>query len=336
MKHFSLSFPNNLPVLVSGVFFALAGLACASAQQPNLAATLDAAVTQTIAIRQTRRVAATLGLTNAPTQALTSPTMLYATDTAEIPTLPAAPASTETPTIAVLNSPVPTVLSPLAPAEQARPNGKVIDAVYLPVAPVVDGNLQEWELAGLPNAIDKNVFGAANWQNSTDASGIFAVGWNEQALWLAVKVADDVLSQTESGVTLWKGDSLELQWDADLAGDFNDNTMSADDAQFGFSPGKVGGAPEVWRWMPQSVAGVPGGAQVAITAGGIGLAYQMEISLSWATLNASPQAGKLFGFALNISDNDQPTAAQESMVSSVGTRLWGKPASWGTLRLGGK
>ncbi len=227
-----------------------------------------------------------------------------------------------TPTKANLPSPTPD-------GGLARPNGEVFGVPYLTQAPTLDGSLSEW--GNLLGTINLNVYGASNWQGLNDCAGLYAIGWNEQALYLAVQVTDDVFSQPSSGRLLWQGDSVELQWDSDLAGDFDSASMSADDRQLGFSPGSAANNAEAWLWMPQSQEGVPAGVVVKSAAAGTG--YQLEIAIPWAVLGGQPQANQTFGYALNLSDNDQPVAAQESMVSMVVTRKWGNPTTWGTLRL---
>jgi hypothetical protein len=296
--------------------------ACSGANQPDLAATLDAAVTRTIAARRTQQ--SNPATPTQPDFASQTPNPPTSAVESAVPSQTATllPTLFLTPTQANLPSPTPEGV-------RVRPNGEVFGVPYWAQAPTVDGNLGEW--GNWAGTINLNVFGANNWQGLNDCAGLYAIGWNEQALYLAVQVTDDVFSQPSSGVSLWQGDSVELQWDGDLGGDFDSASMSEDDRQFGFSTGSTASNAEGWLWLPKSQSGVPAGVVVKSAATGTG--YQMEIAIPWAVLGGQPQANQTFGYALNLSDNDQPGAAQESMVSMVVTRKWGNPTTWGTLQL---
>lgn len=234
----------------------------------------------------------------------------------------------------------PTVITPGAGAAtatlgtlSARPNGTLIEASWLASAPNIDGDLGDW--SSLPYSADKIVYGATRWTGVSDCSAVFAVGWDTSYLYLAVRVTDDKYVQTASGDNLWKGDEVEIQFDADLAVDFYTASLSSDDHQIGLSAGNFGGlAPQAYRWYPGSKAGTLSTASVAgklIPAG-----YELEARIPWTALGVTPSEGARYGFALSVSDNDQAGAAvQQSMVSSVSTRKLLNPTTWGTLGLGG-
>jgi len=60
----------------------------------------------------------------------------------------------------------------------------------------------------------------------------------------------------------------------------------------------------------------------------------LEAAIPWRDLNLTPAPGLILGLAVNVNDNDRPgTAAQEVMKSSVSSRRFGDPTSWGTLTL---
>ena len=62
--------------------------------------------------------------------------------------------------------------------------------------------------------------------------------------------ANNTFVQTQHGELLFKGDSLELQFDADLAGDFASAQVNSDDFQLGLSPGEDRTTPEAYLWNP--------------------------------------------------------------------------------------
>jgi hypothetical protein len=199
--------------------------------------------------------------------------------------------------------------------------------------PTLDGIISEWQ--STPTTIEANVFGAAQWSGIEDSYGHFHVGWDDQALYLAVVVIDDVFVQVSSGRFMFRGDIVELQLDTNLQGDYSATVLSADDYQLGLSPGNFGSIPSgAYRWYPVSQQGIPAG--VTLTAVRTEDGYNLEARLPWSALGGlTPAAGNSFGFALSISDNDLAgTAVQQSMVSSVATRRLTNPTTWGTLVLG--
>jgi len=222
------------------------------------------------------------------------------------------PTATRTPTPLLVATNTPLAGSSAAPT--ARPNGAPVSAAKLSSPPTIDAILNEWT-SGSFNA-NSVVYGASSWGGSTDLSAICYAGWDLTNLYLALKVFDSTFAQISSGVYLFRGDSVELQFDRDLVADYYTYSQSSDDYQIGFSPGNFGSLSVIVasRDTPQG--------------------YEMEIKIPWATFGITPSAGSYFGFALSVSDNDQVgVAAQESMVSSVSTRVWGDPTSWGTLYL---
>ncbi len=234
---------------------------------------------------------------------------------------PPTPATVE-PIITLLPSPT---LSPLS----ARPNGTPVRAAYLATAPTIDGILSEW--TSPPYTADQIVFGAAAWTGTSDLSATFFIGWDAGNLYLAAHVRDDRHVQTASGRYLYKGDDVEIQLDADLAGDYYSTVLSADDYQIGLSPGDFAARPtEVYRWYP-SEASLP---TVTVAARKTDQGYDLEARIPWSVFDVTPASGASYGFALSFSDNDLAgSAVQQSMVSNVPTRRLLNPTTWGTLIL---
>jgi len=230
----------------------------------------------------------------------------------------------------------PTVASPAGTTPNlssvlARPNGQITAASYRADPPTIDGNLDDWP--DLPNVTDQVTFGATQWHGASDLSMYYALAWDNEYLYLAAQVTDDVHVQTQHGAAIFKGDSLDMLLDTDLAGDFNDTALSADDFQLGLSPGAFNGeAPESWLWLPRSISGVP--SNVTVAAQPVGTGYAIEAQIPWALFGVTPIVGQHFGFALSASDNDTSGTAQEqSLVSSVSTRRLTDPTTWSTLGL---
>ena len=200
-------------------------------------------------------------------------------------------------------------------------------------SPVIDGDLSEWGV--LENTADAVVYGAGNWSGAGDLSATFSLGWDAANLYLAVSVRDDVHAQTQSGESIFRGDSVEFLLDGALQADRQYEKLSGDDYQIGLSPGDLSAetvAAQGYRWFPAGQAGSLAAAQLAASASVDG--YVLEAAVPWAALGVAPASGDEYGFVLSVSDNDLPgVAAQQSMVSSAAARSLTDPTTWGRLRL---
>lgn len=303
--------------LMALVTLTLAALACDSPFEPapDTAATVNAISTS---VQQTLAPVGVTVVVNSPTPtsgATATPLIGNPTPISSF----TAPAST---------------LTPDAPPPPTRPNGEIIHAHqnrgHGGFTLVVDGDTSEWPL---DYWIDTVVFQPSNWSGTHDNSARFAMIWTTENIYLAVKVIDDVHVQTQSGKSLYQGDSLELQFDADLAGDFDSTQLSGDDFQLGLSPGDFAGiSPEVFLWNPSAQAGVP--TNVTVMAKATTDGYMLEAVIPWTLFNVTPTMFTTYGLALNVSDNDTPgTAEQQSMISSSPARRLTDPTTWGTLIL---
>ncbi|MGB0388837.1 MAG: protein kinase domain-containing protein [Ardenticatenaceae bacterium] len=217
-----------------------------------------------------------------------------------------------------------------------RPNSEPVFSYFTDTPPVIDGNfdLSEGEWG------NERVFDASNVvhqpQNSSganDISALFVTLWDETYLYLGVEVSDDVLVQTQSGNQIFRGDSLDLTFDADLAGDFGDASLSRDDYQIGVVPGEVfNRSSEVYRWYPR--ARESSLANVDVRSQRIQEGYQVELRIPWSEIGISPQAESSYGFSLGATDNDTPNTAQlQSLISSSPAHLLRDATKRGTLIL---
>jgi len=301
-------------------------------------ATLDAAVQGTVSAEQTA------GATPRPSPTLIPPTLSESTATEQPPINVTLQFPTDTPAptqpaISPSDTPTSTLATPIpptattAPADLVRPNGTPVHAARLPIAPAIDGNVSEW--ASLPNIIDQVSYKPENWTGPADNSAQYVLGWDANNLYIATHVTDDVHVQTELGDLIFKGDSLEILFDADLASDFNETKLSADDYQLGLTPGEnKRGGPDAYLWFPGDRKGRPEGVNVAAFQDETGNGFYLEAAIPWALFKVTPSGGMKFGFILSVSDNDTPaTSEQQSLISSVNTRRLVNPTTWGTLIL---
>jgi hypothetical protein len=214
---------------------------------------------------------------------------------------------------------------------------------------VVNGVLDEWD-ATLPYTIDNHVWHKSGLSNDSDHA-TFSLKWDTQYLYIAVHVIDNMFMQrTEgNGSTMYNGDSLEILLDTDLQGDYCNHYLNADDYQLGLSPGDLVPAvpatpvsgPGMYLWNPTSkigiVANTTTGSQIASATTGDG--YIIEARLSWGIFDLPAQniVGRIFGFAMSVSDNDDTGAnVQERMISNDPNRDFTDPTTWSTMQLEGR
>ena len=167
-------------------------------------------------------------------------------------------------------------------------------------APEIDGELGEWgdtfgiEVgAGTGERRDPDDGPPAD---ADDLSARAQLGWDGEALYLAVRVRDDLHCNEQRDGALWDGDGLQfsLAAEADSAG--------AGRAELGCALGPEG--PQTWVW--HALAGAPTGAvrfPAAIMRKGGETLY--EIALPWSLFpGIEPVAGTWFGFSLLVNERD--------------------------------
>ncbi len=214
----------------------------------------------------------------------------------------------------------------------AARSGTLIQAGYLDTPPVLDGSWGEWDNTAYPAT--SIVYGYSNWTGPDDLEGSFRVGWDEDYLYLAVKVKDDVYVQNAKSADLYLGDSLELLLDTNLYGDFYTDQLSYDDFQLGISPGRpdVAGTREAYLWFPSELESSQSGVKIGSTrADGV---TRVEAAIPWYLFSVDPYSGMQFGFALSTSDNDNAGEnQQQTMSSSAANRHLLDPTTWGEMVL---
>lgn len=248
---------------------------------------------------------------------------------------PAPPTATLTPTATVTPTNTATQTPPPAPTPLPAVAAKDVTAMRLDTPPLIDGELSDWPPGpAILSAYD--VFHQADWDGSDDVEASWRLGWDNTSLYVVVTVRDDTHVQTRADEKIWQGDSIEMQFDTDLNGDY-DTPINGDDFQLNISPGdfqNVPAASYLWRadngrYNPASTQDIAIASQPLPDGG-----YVIEAAIPWSRLALTPAAGMRLGLALNVSDNDQPgTAVQEMMKSNVETRTFSSPATWGTLTL---
>ena len=208
-------------------------------------------------------------------------------------------------------------------------------AAVLEPPPGLEGDLAEWDV--LPYPLAEPILGTGDWNGPDDASATWNAAWDEDYLYLAVNVKDEGFVQMGSAGTLHMGDSLELWFDADRTGDGGSAELNGDDFVLGLSPGNLTspvGGPESYLWHPEEEARPIPDVIVAaelLPSGG----YALEIGIPWTVLRTVPGAGKTFGFALALNDDDSPGSPdQQTQLTNRRAQERANPTGWGMLVLG--
>jgi hypothetical protein len=212
----------------------------------------------------------------------------------------------------------------------APPDNGTVEARQMVVTPAIDGNLEEWR--DLPTfSSDKLVYSVPEWDGTDDVQAVWRLGWDNDNLLVAVEVEDNLHVQTQRGNQIFKGDSVSLQLDSDLTGDYGPG-LSNDDYQINLSPGDFAGIPpSAFRF--QGGRDAPGHG-IIVAAEQTERGYLLEAAIPWQDMGLAPSPGLEIGLALNVNDNDTPgTDVQEVMKSHMAARAFRDPTSWGRLIL---
>lgn len=259
---------------------------------------------------------------------------------------------------AVLPPPPPTLIANLPPTAEAPPTQPpiaptvtlalgnlphvVAQAVRSPditvprldTPPTLDGQIGEW--TNRPGIAIPYITETNGWNGVLSITAVWWLGWDNDNLYLAVYVEDDKHVQTREPKFAYLGDSIELQFDTNVPGDYGPQ-VSPDDFQYVISPGDFASrAPSAFRFQgnnenwPMDAPGTA--ARVAARQTNFG--YTLEAAIPWRDMNVTAVPGMVLGVALSNNDIDNPASnTQELMISHVATRLWRDPTSWGTMTL---
>jgi hypothetical protein len=169
-------------------------------------------------------------------------------------------------------------------------------------------------------------------------------GWDNDYLYLGIRVKDEKYVQEGAEEKIYLGDSIEILFDRYVSYDYYLQAMTSDDYQIGISPGKgaigcfistgkvaslvtTSNPPEAYKWFPKTEAGKVTVMKVVADKSSQG--YQVEMKIPWSVLGVTnPSTGDHFGFAISISDNDIPgTLNQQTVVSNVPGRFYANPTN---------
>jgi hypothetical protein len=172
----------------------------------------------------------------------------------------------------------------------------------------IDGDLGDWSAAQpLPVTSTANILrGAAGWGGPASDAFVGYLMWDDQNLYVAARVLSPAHRQTETGPSVWKGDTLWIYLDTR-------RDRSTVDAKLTLAQTPLG--PQVWNWKVNNY--LPG-ANLAWKQGDGGYSY--EAALPWKSLGIDQvQPGAELGLELgrgccgsgfqDLSGTDPDTAA---------------------------
>lgn len=163
-------------------------------------------------------------------------------------------------------------------------------------APVVDGDLAEWQGAFQMALVNPKVNGA-------DASGIGYLGWDPEHLYIAIQMRDNQIMNKQARPKLYREDSLEIFLSTeprDENGGYGPN-----DRQYWATP-TSGEEQPIFAWLSDREAGtlvdIEGGAWYA---GATKAGWVAELAIPWSALPPfEPKAGARLALELRVNDAD--------------------------------
>jgi hypothetical protein len=278
-------------------------------------------------------------------QQLKTSTAIIINPTLQPPTLTSNPVIIQQPTFTPIPTWLPTytripTLQPTFDTLPTQPGGpyrkgNFVTARYLAIPPILDGNWDEWVNLTPIHLAGYVINGASFWKNAADLNADFIMGWDNQYLYLGAKIIDDVYVQNSTGAYIYKGDDIELQLDTNLDVDFYVKSMNNDDYQLGISAGRgsLAGLKEAYLWYSKIIqASITN--QVLIASRAESGFHFVEARIPWSLFSVSPYAGLRMGFALGLSDNDDPSANNwQTFMANTPGRKTTDPTTWGELHL---
>jgi hypothetical protein len=150
--------------------------------------------------------------------------------------------------------------------------GFSVEAVQAATPPVIDGDLGEWTTAQpLSATTTANILrGAAGWSGPDKDAFIGYVMWDDQNLYVAARVLSPAHHQTETGPSVWKGDTLWIYLDTR-----RDRSTVDDKLTLAQTPEGA----QVWNWKVNSY--LPGAKLAWKQGDGF---YIYEAALPWKSL----------------------------------------------------
>ena len=189
------------------------------------------------------------------------------------------------------------------PAEHPATGEELVIDLLRGTPDAIDGDLSDWELDALIPAVldtEEQLFsGQSTWDGPDDSSGKFYMLWDDENIYMAVVMKDDVVTSNKSDGSIWNADGIEVFFATTFAVGGHDEHY-----QYGFDFKE-----QTWNWDNMDGGGQSpiDYLQVACTTTGDGyiceaaIEYGEMLSLDW-------DVGSPIGFHPVIDDIGPPEA----------------------------
>ncbi|MBN2189589.1 MAG: hypothetical protein JW728_00055, partial [Candidatus Aureabacteria bacterium] len=166
---------------------------------------------------------------------------------------------------------------------------------------VIDGVLDEWSDSHPIEITQEDSLEFGKVTSKNDLSGTAYFMWNDEYLYFAVRVKDDIIVANKVNESIYKEDCVELYIDPDY-----DLFVwgSRKDYQIGVAPRSIKGSSQVWSWFHDGNPGDGVQAAVRFNEQYRKGEYTIEGAIRWDYLHVAPEKGKVLGMSVAIHDID--------------------------------
>jgi hypothetical protein len=170
---------------------------------------------------------------------------------------------------------------------------------------VVDGRLDEWRDLPPAGNFARRV-GVDFAQDAEPLRGThFWAGWDDEHLYIAARVEDAVVSNTEQHEMLWNGDALELGLEFILEPERAGGEYDADTYQLILAPTSAMGRPASYMPAAHGRTAERDPVDIKVKVVVKDMAWSLEAAIPWRRfLPAPPQANTVFGFVVALDRSD--------------------------------
>ena len=163
----------------------------------------------------------------------------------------------------------------------------------------IDGDLSDWNLAAMTPAVldvEAQLYtGQASWTDASDCSGEFYLLWDDEKLYMAVIVKDDLLSMNKSGGDIWNADCIEIFFATTNAVGGHEEHY-----QYGFNANE-----QTWNWCNMDTGGQSAIDYLEVAAVTTADGYICEASIVYGEmLSLDWSVGSIIGFHPVIDDTE--------------------------------
>ena len=192
----------------------------------------------------------------------------------------------------------------------------------------IDGDLSDWDLAAMTPAVldtrEQLYSGQDSWDGPDDSSGEYYLLWDDENIYIALVMKDDILSQNKTGGDIWNADGVEV-----FFATTNAVAGHEEHYQYGFDFKE-----QTWNWCNMDGAGQSAidYLQVAstITADG----YICEAAIEYGQmLSLDFSVGNTIGFHPVFDDTDIPDSDRQLQMTWTGREAHDQSLGFGYLVL---